>query len=78
MTYCLRRIGIAVIGGVVIVLGIAMLILPGPGVLTIVAGLGVLATEFEFARRSLHWCKSRTGRFARYLKTVELPPAQRS
>jgi uncharacterized protein (TIGR02611 family) len=38
-------------------LGLALLVLPGPGILTIAAGLAVLATEFVWARRLLDWMK---------------------
>jgi len=44
------RAGIAIVGGVVVVAGIAMLVLPGPGLLSIAAGLTLLAIEFEAAR----------------------------
>ncbi|MFK3979806.1 phosphatase PAP2 family protein [Micromonospora sp. NPDC050397] len=47
----LRRIGIAVAGGVVILAGLLMLVLPGPGWLTIFAGLSLLGREFPWARR---------------------------
>ena len=36
--------------GVVVLAGIVMLVLPGPGLLTIAAGLALLALEFEAAR----------------------------
>lgn len=48
-----RRIAIAVVGATVVLLGIAMLVLPGPGLLTIVLGLMLLGVEFAFARRWL-------------------------
>lgn len=48
-----RRVVIAVIGGTIVLLGIAMLVLPGPGLLTIAGGLAVLGAEFTFARRWL-------------------------
>ena len=44
------RAGIALAGGVVLVAGLVMLVLPGPGLLTIAAGLALLALEFEAAR----------------------------
>lgn len=53
----LRRIFIAIIGGTVLLLGIAMMVLPGPGILATLAGLAILATEFLWARRALHKCK---------------------
>jgi uncharacterized protein (TIGR02611 family) len=44
---------IFVVGATVILAGIAMLILPGPGWLVIFAGLAILATEFVWARHLL-------------------------
>jgi tellurite resistance protein TerC len=41
----------------VVLLGIAMIALPGPAVVVIPAGLALLATEFLWARRALHRCK---------------------
>jgi tellurite resistance protein TerC len=37
-------------GGTVLLIGIAMIILPGPAVLVIPVGLGILATEYAWAR----------------------------
>lgn len=45
-----RRLVILVIGSTVVLIGIAMLVLPGPGTLVIPAGLAILATEFVWAR----------------------------
>lgn len=55
-----RRIVIAVIGATVILLGIPMLVLPGPGLLTIIGGLAILGLEFAFARRWLERIKLTT------------------
>lgn len=49
-----RVVAVSVVGGTVVLAGVAMLVLPGPGILTIVAGLALLATEFAWARRWLH------------------------
>jgi uncharacterized protein (TIGR02611 family) len=54
-----RRVAIAVIGGTVILAGVAMLVLPGPGLLTIAAGLALLGLEFAFARRWLATAQNR-------------------
>lgn len=48
-----RRIGILAGGTAIVIAGVALLVLPGPGILTIVAGLSLLATEFTWARRLL-------------------------
>ena len=45
-----KRIVIMIIGVTIVLLGTAMLVLPGPGVITIVFGLAVLGTEFVWAR----------------------------
>ena len=46
-------------GFVIIVAGIAMLVLPGPGIVAIAVGLALLAGEFTWARRLLDHLKSR-------------------
>ncbi len=48
-----RRIVIFVIGATVVLIGLAMFVLPGPGVVTVLLGLALLATEFVWARRLL-------------------------
>jgi len=45
-----RRIVVAVIGGSVVVVGIAMIVLPGPAIVVIPLGLGILGLEFAWAR----------------------------
>ena len=45
-----RRIVVAVIGGSILVIGIAMVVLPGPAIIVIPVGLGVLGLEFAWAR----------------------------
>lgn len=45
-----RLIAIAVLGSTVLATGIALLVLPGPGILLIAIGLGILALEFAWAR----------------------------
>ncbi len=45
-----RRIVIAIVGGCMVLVGIAMIVLPGPAFIVIPAGLGLLALEFAWAR----------------------------
>ena len=47
-----RRIAIAIVGGTVVLLGVCMIVLPGPAVVVIPAGLAILALEFAWAK---HW-----------------------
>ncbi|MBP8130368.1 MAG: PGPGW domain-containing protein [Candidatus Hydrogenedentes bacterium] len=56
-----RRLIVLVVGGTVLLAGLAMLLLPGPGVVVTVAGLGVLGTEFLWARRLLRRVRETTG-----------------
>lgn len=46
-----KRVTIAVAGGVVLLVGIALLVLPGPGLLLVLAGLLILASEFPALER---------------------------
>ena len=48
-----RRIAIGVIGTTVVLVGVAMIALPGPAFIVIPAGLAILSVEFAFARRWL-------------------------
>ena len=48
-----RRIAIAVVGTSVLLLGIVMLVTPGPAVVVIPVGLAILAVEFVWARQWL-------------------------
>ncbi len=45
-----KRIGIAIAGGTVILVGIPLLPLPGPGSVVILLGLAILSLEFEKPR----------------------------
>jgi uncharacterized protein (TIGR02611 family) len=47
-----RRVAISVIGGTTLLVGIVMIVTPGPALLVIPAGLAILAVEFAWAR---HW-----------------------
>lgn len=51
--HLLKRFGVTVIGVALLAAGAAMMVLPGPGILVIVAGLAVLATEYVWARSLL-------------------------
>lgn len=48
-----RRLGVAIVGGALVIAGIFMLFFPGPGILTLAAGLALLSTEFVWAQRWL-------------------------
>ncbi len=53
----IRRVTIGIVGGLVLLAGIAMIVLPGPAFIVIPLGLGILASEFDWAHRWLHKAK---------------------
>lgn len=48
-----RKVVVALIGGTVLAVGVALIVLPGPAVVVAPFGLAILATEFLWARRLL-------------------------
>jgi uncharacterized protein (TIGR02611 family) len=51
------RVVVAVIGSAVVIGGIILIPLPGPGWLIVFGGLAILATEFEWAGRLLDFAR---------------------
>jgi hypothetical protein len=49
----LRRAVVGVIGGTIVLIGVALIVLPGPAFIVIPLGLLVLGSEFAWARRLL-------------------------
>ena len=44
-----RWVVVALVGGTLVIAGLAMLVLPGPGLVVLFAGVAVLAAEFAWA-----------------------------
>jgi uncharacterized protein (TIGR02611 family) len=65
----LKRLLVAVIGFTILVIGIAMIVLPGPAIVVIPLALGILATEFVWAARLLHRVRERIEEYRRKSKT---------
>lgn len=63
-----KKIAVGIIGGLVVLVGIVMIPYPGPGWLVVFAGLAILATEFTFASRLLHFAKGKYNAWVRWLK----------
>lgn len=62
-----------IVGGFgLIVAGIVLLVIPGPGILTILGGIALLASEFTWARGISDWAKEK----AAFLRKEEERPAQ--
>jgi len=54
-----KRLVIAVIGFTVLLIGIAMIVLPGPAIIVIPLGLAILGTEFIWAKNLLKKIKAK-------------------
>jgi tellurite resistance protein TerC len=54
-----RRLMIGLLGFTVLVVGVAMIVLPGPAFIVIPIGLGILATEFVWAKSILSAVRKR-------------------
>jgi tellurite resistance protein TerC len=72
-----KRIVIGLMGGTVLLIGIALIVLPGPAFLVIPAGLAILATEFAWAKRWLDKIKGLMQRRAAKNETAVGAPSDR-
>ncbi|HCB07780.1 MAG TPA: PGPGW domain-containing protein [Nocardioides sp.] len=61
----LVRAGVTVAGPLLVVAGVAMLVLPGPGLVVIALGLALLALEYNWARGVMGALGSLVGRVRR-------------
>jgi tellurite resistance protein TerC len=61
-----KKIVVLIVGSAVLLIGIVMLVLPGPAILVIPLGLGILAMEFEWARR---WLNTARKKFSEWRKS---------
>jgi putative transmembrane protein PGPGW len=57
-----RRVLVGMIGGTIVLIGIALIVLPGPALIVIPLGLLVLGSEFAWARRLLRRAKGMIGK----------------
>jgi uncharacterized protein (TIGR02611 family) len=55
----IRKIIVSIIGFTILLIGILLLVLPGPAFIVIPIGLAILATEFLWARRILDKVKEK-------------------
>ena len=53
------RVLVGAVGAAIVILGAALVPLPGPGWLIVFAGLALLATEFTWAQRLLDFAKAK-------------------
>lgn len=62
-----KRIAIGIVGGSVLLVGIAMIVLPGPAFVVIPGGLAILGIEFAWARIWLRKAKAKAEEVTRKL-----------
>ncbi|PKL81767.1 MAG: hypothetical protein CVV24_13580 [Ignavibacteriae bacterium HGW-Ignavibacteriae-3] len=67
----LKRILIGIIGGTIVIIGIAMIALPGPAFIVIPLGLSILATEFLWAKKIIDKFKNKFEEMKNKKKTGE-------
>ena len=66
-----RRIAVALVGGTVLAIGVALLVLPGPAFVVIPVGLAILGAEFAWAR---HWLRKVKQRSSDLLEMFRVGP----
>lgn len=52
-----KRVAVSIVGGAFVVLGIVMLVLPGPGIIVLAVGFAILGTEYVWAAVALEKSK---------------------
>ncbi|MBI4427732.1 MAG: PGPGW domain-containing protein [Ignavibacteriales bacterium] len=57
----IRRFVVAVVGTTVLLVGIALIFLPGPAFILIPAGIAILAIEFPWAKRLIGRIREKAG-----------------
>ena len=63
-----KKIGTAIVGGFVALLGLVLIPYPGPGWLIVFAGLAILSTEFTFASKALKVLRKKYDAWTAWLK----------
>ncbi len=67
-SYRIYRVVVGLVGLLIVVGGLALVPLPGPGWVIVFVGLAVWASEFEWAQRLLHFARERLRMWSEWLK----------
>ena len=70
----IRRALVGVIGVTIVLLGLLLVFLPGPGALVILIGLAVLGSEFVWARRVIRRARELGKQGRDYVKSLVTKP----
>lgn len=58
----LKRITITIIGTITLVIGVGLLVLPGPGIIVILIGVAILSVEYPWAKKVVGWLRRKLRR----------------
>jgi uncharacterized protein (TIGR02611 family) len=62
------RVAVAIGGLVVVIFGVVLLVVPGPGWVVIFLGLSIWATEFSWARSLLVFARRQVGKWTAWMR----------
>ncbi|PJC45027.1 hypothetical protein CO038_00705 [Candidatus Pacearchaeota archaeon CG_4_9_14_0_2_um_filter_39_13] len=68
-----KKIVLSVFGVTLLIVGVALLVLPGPGILVIFIGLVVLAGEYVWAKKFLKKFREESGKIRKKIKRFSKP-----
>lgn len=64
----LKRLFIGTVGGLLLIVGILAIPYPGPGWVIVFSALAILSTEFDWAKRILHYAKGKYDKWQLWVK----------
>lgn len=67
------KIGVGIVGGLVVAVGIVLIPFPGPGWAIVILGLAILAVEFHWARGVLAFTKRHVQSWTHWIGRQTLP-----
>lgn len=67
------KIGVGILGGLVVALGIVLIPFPGPGWAIVILGLAIWAVEFVWAKHLLHFTKKHVQAWTHWALSRPLP-----
>ena len=70
----IRRAVVGLIGTTIVLVGLLMVFLPGPGALVVLIGLAVLGTEFVWARQVIRRARELGRQGQEYVKSLVTKP----
>lgn len=73
MKALLRRTAVGAAGSSLVVVGLVLVPLPGPGWAVVLSGMAVLGSEFAWAERLSHRARDLLARSARRVRSARLP-----